>query len=122
MDNKGTGDHAELTPEQKRARLDEALDRGGLSELPANRPKGLLGDTGLDYRKTDDLSPDMNAGVSQEIDAPIYFLMVILGYLLFFPVGFWLLWRRASYSLVAKLGWSAAFIAGIAWVTYRLVS
>ncbi len=85
-----------------RSRLEAELSRGELGELPPNQPKGILGDRGFDIYAVDTFEPDLNAGVSQELDAPVVWLGIILAYLVFFPVAFWLLWRSPLFTLRQK--------------------
>jgi hypothetical protein len=81
----------ELSPEE-RAEFDRALD-SGVTELPPNEVKGILGEYGMDVRKVEDFSPDLNAGLSQEYDPGLQSLVIVLAFLIFFPVGYVLLWR-----------------------------
>ncbi len=92
--------------------LDEALSRGELQSLPPNQPKGFLGEMGFDLRKTDSFEPDLNAGVSQEVDLPVVWLGILLSYVLFFPLAYWLLWRSPLFSRRAKIIVSAVGAAG----------
>ena len=101
----------ELTPEE-RAEYDRELD-SGVTELPPNQPKGLLGEKGPDLRKPEDFTPNMNAGFSQEDDGPVQTLLLLLVYLLFFPLAFVLLWRARRYSTRYKILVSAAMTIGV---------
>jgi len=106
---------------ERNEELDAALDAGELAELPPNRPKGILGETGLDLYKVDDFEPDLNAGISQENDVPVMWLAVILAYLLFFPLAYWLLWRSPLFSRRAKALTSLVGAVGIVGVGVLLV-
>lgn len=99
-------------------RLDDAMRRGELPDLPPNAPKGILGERGFDIYKVDDFEPDLNAGISQENDLPVIWLAIVLAFLLFFPVGFWLLWRTPligtrSKIIVSAVGALGVFAVGI---------
>jgi len=83
--------------------LEAALDAGATEELPENQPRGILGERGLDLRKVDDFSPDLNAGISQENDTPVMWLAVIVAYLVFFPLAYWILWRTPLFSRRVKV-------------------
>lgn len=87
---------------ERRAALDRALD-GGLDQLPPNQVKGLLGERMPDLRREDDFTPDMNAGISQEMDFPVMWMGIVLAMILFFPLGFYLLWRADYISYRAKV-------------------
>lgn len=112
------------TDEAKRTReeeLDRALSRGE-RELPENQVRGFLGERNPDLRKEDDFGPDLNSGISQEMDSPVEWLIIVLAYLLFFPLGAYLLWRSPRYTLRAKILWSVVGAAGIAFVVFRIMS
>ncbi len=100
--------------------LDAALDEGELAQLPPNQPKGLLGEKGLNLYKVDDFEPDLNAGVSQDNDAPVVWLAVIVAYLLFFPLAFWILWRTPLFSRRAKVLTTVAGCLGLVAVSIWL--
>jgi hypothetical protein len=100
----------ELTPEEREV-YERELD-SGVTELPPNHIKGWLGEKGPDLRRPDDLTPDLNAGLSQEDDAPVRALVLVLAYLVFFPLAFVLLWR-SRYSRRYKLIITAIMLAGI---------
>jgi len=110
-------DSDDLTAAQQRqAALDHALD-GGLGELPPNQVKGILGETMPDLRKEEDFSPDLNSGISQEMDLPVLWMGIVLALFLFFPLGFYLLWRADYISFRAKVITSVvATVAIIAFV------
>jgi hypothetical protein len=110
---------APLTREEQ---LDRALAKGRLDELPPNEVQGLLGEKNPKLRATDTFEPDLNAGVSQEMDLPVVWMGIVLAYLLFFPAAYWLLWRTNLISQRAKVVVSAVGAAGIAYVTYRLIA
>lgn len=85
------------TPKTKEQELEEALS-GGLEELPPNHPRGLLGERNPDLRTVEDFTPDLNAGVSQEVDLPVVWMAIVLSYLLFFPLAYVILWRTRFIS------------------------
>ena len=114
----------ELSDDEKRKReeeLDRALSRGE-RELPENQVRGWLGERNPDLRKEDDFGPDLNAGISQEMDSPVEWLVIVLAYLLFFPVAAFLLWRSPRYTLRAKIFWSLVGAAGIGFLAFRIMS
>lgn len=87
---------------ERQAALDRALD-GGLDELPPNQVKGLLGEKTPDLRKQEDFTPDLNAGISQEMDFPVMWMGIVLALIVVPPLGFYLLWRSDSISHRAKV-------------------
>lgn len=97
-----TDSDSQIAARQRQAALDRALD-GGLEELPPNQVKGLLGETMPDLRKEEDFSPDLNSGISQEMDLPVLWMGIVLALILFFPLGFYLLWRANYFSFRAKV-------------------
>ena len=99
----------------RRSALDRALD-SGVTELPPNRVKGLLGEKGPDLRKPDEFVPDLNAGISQEMDLPVVWMGIVLAYVLFFPLAFLLVWKSRHISLRAKIMTSAVGAVGVATV------
>ena len=107
---------SESAESDRQKRLDAALDRGRIKELPPNQPKGILGEMGLNFYKVDEFEPDLNAGVSQEFDSGPRFLLVILAMLLVPPVGYWMLWRERRYTIVVKLVWSAVMAIPVVFV------
>lgn len=109
----------ELSPEE-RAQLERALD-SGMTELPPNELKGFLGERPPDMRKADDFAPDLSAGISQENDAGVMWLVIVLAYLLFFPVAYVVLWRSRNIPRRTKWILSAGGAAGIAFVALRLL-
>ncbi|NTU71979.1 MAG: hypothetical protein HGB10_09215 [Coriobacteriia bacterium] len=96
----------ELSPED-REEFERALD-SGVSELPPNHPKGILGEKGADLRQVESYEPDLNAGLLQENDWGVRWLSILLGFLIFFPVGYVLLWISPRIPLRIKLVVSAA--------------
>ena len=100
----------ELSPEE-RAEFDAALD-SGVTELPPNEPKGILGERGMDFRKVEDFTPDLNAGLSQENDSGVHSLVIVLAFLIFFPVGYVLLWRDKDLSRTQKV--AASIVVAVA--------
>jgi len=101
-------DKRELTKDEQ---LERAL-RGATTKLPENQPKGLLGDPGLNVGKTDDFTPDLNAGLSQEIDMPVVWMAIVLGYLVFFVPGFVILWLSKRVPIRTKIVASIVMVAG----------
>ena len=104
----------------KEEQLERALE-SSMSELPENKPRGLLGEKGVDIRKVDDFAPDLNAGISQEIDTPVVWAAILVGYLFFFVPGLAILWLSKRFDLRTKVGTSvimtvvaAAFVAYVA--------
>lgn len=98
--------------EEREAALNRALD-GGLPELPPNQVRGILGEQGkIDLRKEEDFTPDLNAGISQEMDLPVMWMGIVLAYVLFFPLAYVLLWRSRVISRRAKWVVSAVGAAG----------
>jgi len=106
---------------ERDARLDAALTKGRLEELPPNQVRGLLGERNPKLRATDTFEPDLNAGVSQEMDLPVVWMGIILAYLLFFPLAYVILWRTTLISHRAKVVVSVIGGVGIALVVVRLV-
>jgi|GEM_PF-1805805 len=102
----------ELSP-QEQADLERALD-SGVTELPPNHPKGLLGEKGPDLRKVEDFAPDLNAGLLQENDPGVIWLWIVLAYLLFFPLAYVVLWRSKTIPPKTKRIASAVGAAVIA--------
>lgn len=115
--------HSETEPgsNAESPELEEALSAGALTELPPNRPRGILGEYGPSLRTVDTFEPDLNAGVSQENDGPVIQLAIILAFLLFFPAGYWLLWRSSAYSRRGKFILTVVATFIIAAVAWRLV-
>lgn len=95
-------------------KLNEALDKGALRELPPNVPPGFLGERGLNVSKTDDYKPTLSAGIVQERSTATDQLTMILLYVLVFtsPVAAWMLWRDRHRPLWVKLLVTALGIAG----------
>jgi hypothetical protein len=107
---------------ERQAALDRALD-GGMSELPPNQVRGILGERGgVHLRKEEDYTPDLNAGISQEVDLPVVWMGIILAYVLFFPLAFVLLWRSRHISKRAKIITSSVFAVGVLAVAVMLVT
>ena len=110
---------AEESPEERERARQEELDRrldSGVTELPPNRPRGMLGEHGMDLRKVDDLdnaAPDLNAGISQEVDLPVIWLAILVSYVIFFPLAFVILWRSRQITRRAKIVASIVFGIGI---------
>jgi hypothetical protein len=107
------------TPEDRERAKQKELERrldSGVTELPRNRPRGMLGEHGVDLRKVDDLDnlpPDLNAGISQEIDLPVVWLAILVSYVVIFPLAFVILWRSRQISRRAKIVTSIVFAIGI---------
>ena len=111
----------ELSPEE-RAQFERALD-SGVTELPPSHPKGILGEKGIDVRKVEDFTPDVNAtGLLQENDPGVMWLVIVLAYLLFFPLAYVVLWRSKFIPLRTKWVASAVGAVGIALVALRLLA
>jgi hypothetical protein len=99
--------------DQESPELKEALDRGSGRELPPNRPPGLLGEPGLNLRKTDPTSHGLNAGLTQENDEQMTFLWVVLAYIVFFPLAYVILWRSCKITKRSKVWTTAAMTVGV---------
>jgi hypothetical protein len=110
----------ELSPEE-RAQFERALD-SGVTELPPNQPKGILGEKGIDVRKVEDYTPDLNAGLLQENDLGIIWLWIVLAYLLFFPAAYAILWMSKRIPIRTKVVASAIGAAGVTFVVLRLMT
>jgi hypothetical protein len=86
-------------PRQDPDELKRALDEGALRELPPNQVQGWIGERGPDMRKVDEIGkPGMNSGISQEVDAPVVFLGVLVAMVVFFPAAYVILWRSRALS------------------------
>ena len=109
----------ELTDEE-RAEYDRELE-SGVTELPPNEVQGLLGERSPSLYKVDQVEPGMNAGLSQEDDAPVKALLFLLVYLVFFPLAFVLLWRSRRYSRRYKIIVSVVMALGVLIVAAVLV-
>jgi hypothetical protein len=109
----------ELSPEE-REEFERSLD-SGMTELPPNQPKGILGEKGMDVRKVDTFEPGIDGGIVQENDPGIIWLVIILAYLLFFPIAYIVLWRSKSIPIKTKWIASGVGAVGIAVVTMRLL-
>ena len=111
----------EMSPEE-RERLERLLD-SGITELPDNQLKGFLGEKAPDMRKIEEFAPDLNAGILQENDMGVVWLVIVLAYLLVFtiPVAYVVLWR--SKGIPRKTKWIASAIgaAGIVLVALRFL-
>ena len=99
---------AEPTKEEQ---IERAL-RSTVTRLPENKPKGWLGEVNPDMRKPDDLTPDLNAGLSQENDMPVIWMSILLGYLIFFVPGFVILWLSKRVPIKTKVVASIVMAAG----------
>lgn len=97
--------------------LDRQLSRGE-RELPPNQVKGVLGEKGFDLYKVDEFEPDLNSGISQEIDLPVVWAGIVLLFLtvLLAPVGIVVLWRSKLISKRAKIIWTVVALAWVAGV------
>jgi len=111
----------EMSPEE-RAKLEQLLD-SGITELPDNQVKGFLGEKAPDMRQVEEFEPDLNAGILQENDMGVIWLVIILMYLLVFtiPVAYALLWLSKGIPRKTKLIASAVGAAGIALVALRFL-
>jgi hypothetical protein len=93
-----------IVASQESEELERALDRGAMRELPPNHVPGWIGERGPDMRKVDDFStPGLNAGISQEVDAPVVFLTVVIALVVFFPAAYVILWRSRAFSRRYKI-------------------
>lgn len=106
-----------------RQRDEDELDRhldSGVTELPPNQVKGVLGERGLNVSKIDEHKPDLNSGISQEVDLPVIWAAIVLCLLtvLLSPVGYVLLWRSPLMSRRAKVIWTGV---GAAWAVVVVV-
>ena len=106
-----------LTREEQ---LDRALSRGALEELPPNQVRGLLGEKNPKLRVVDEFKPDLNAGVSQEMDLPVVWMAIVLAYLLFFPLAYVILWRTDHISHRAKIVVSVVGAVGVVAVVTKI--
>ena len=91
--------------------------------MPAFRPSGMLGEvgSGMDLAKSDNLSEGQHTGIIQDTeDWTVQWLVIVLTYLVFFPVAYVLLWRSQQIDLRAKVLVSVAGVAGIALAVYLL--
>ena len=104
--------------------LERELDKGG-RELPPNEPRGLLGETNPSLYKVDDFAdapPDLNAGISQEVDMPVIWMGIVLAYLVFFPLAYVILWRTKAIPIRTKVISSVVGGVGIAALAFVLVT
>lgn len=101
-------------PAPESEELKRALDEGSGGELPPNVPPGILGERGLDLQKTDPPSHGLYAGLSQEFDGPVLWLAIVLAYLVFFPLGYWFLWRSPRIGKRTKIAGTILMTAGLA--------
>ena len=116
-----TGGGLPAPPLTREQRLDRELSKGELDELPPNQVKGLLGEKNPKLKVIDSFEPDLNAGVSQEVDLPVVWMGIVLAYLIFFPLAYVLLWRTTYITHRDKIIVSVVGAAGIGYVVYRLV-
>lgn len=112
------GDRAFRSREEE---LERALDSGGAT-LPPNKVRGILGETAADLRKAEDFAPDLNSGISQENDWPVVWLLIILAYLVFFPVAYVILWRTRYVSRRTKIAVSIVGAVGVVAVAVYIAS
>lgn len=107
------------TPLTREQQLERALD-SGVSELPPNQPRGILGERNPNIRATENFTPDLNAGISQEVDLPVIWMAIVLAFvtILFSPVGYVVLWRTKSISRRAKIAWT---VIATVWVVAALL-
>ena len=120
MTETGPGHHGKEPAREEQ--LERAL-KSPMAELPENQPRGLLGGRGLDIYKTDDLDePDLNAGISQELDTSVIWVAIFVGYLFFFAPGFLILWLSNRFSTRTKVATTAVMVAvTIAFVVNALI-
>lgn len=110
-------------PSQEPEDLKRALDEGAMRELPPNQVQGWIGERGPDLRKVDEIGkPGLNSGLSQEVDAPVVFLGVLVAMVVFFPAAYVILWRSRAlsrrYKVVATVVISVVVAAAAVWI-YR---
>jgi hypothetical protein len=105
----GSAPRRELSKEEQ---LDRAL-ASPITELPDNEPKGWLGEKNPDFRKVDDFTPDLNAGLLQENDMGVVWLAIVLGYLIFFIPGFVILWMSKRVPQRTKIVATVVMVAGM---------
>lgn len=113
-----TGAESTASEDEAARRRAEELDREltrGERELPPNQVKGILGERGFNLRKVDEFEPDLNSGISQEVDLPVVWMAIVLLFLtvLLAPVGLVVLWRSRLISKRAKIIWT---VVALAWV------
>jgi hypothetical protein len=107
---------------KRRRELEEALDNGGLEELPPNVPPGFLGETPPDFRKADGDGPHgLNAGITDEWTWETTMLLVALAYIVFFPAAFVILWRSRRVPRAQKVGVSIAMAIGVALTVWAII-
>ncbi|HEX9092511.1 MAG TPA: hypothetical protein VF902_00880 [Coriobacteriia bacterium] len=107
----------ELTREEE---LERELAKGA-GELPLNRPLGILGGRGLDLTKPDQTAPSLFGGITQEPDANVAWLAMLLAFLVFFPAAYVILWRSKHFSRRMRIGYTIGFtvvLAAIALAVY----
>jgi NADH:ubiquinone oxidoreductase subunit 3 (subunit A) len=92
------GEDAAIVPRHETEDLKRELDRGELPELPPNRVPGWVGEHGPDLRKEETYEYGDNAGISQDIDAPVMFLLMVAAFVVFFPAAYVILWRSRRFS------------------------
>jgi hypothetical protein len=123
MPSQGEAPESRPTPPLSREEeLDRALAKGRMDELPPNSVRGLLGEKNPKLKVIDEFEPDLNAGVSQEIDLPVVWMGIVLAYLLFFPLAYVLLWRTKYITHRDKIIVSVVGALGILYVAYRLLA
>ncbi len=112
-------------PREESEAVRRALDAGELNELPPNRVPGWIGEKGPDLRKTESYEHGLNAGVSQELDTPVMFLLLVVAFVVFFPAAYVLLWRSRAFSrryrIVATVVMSVLVLAvGVGLTLHRI--
>ena len=115
-DDKGTD---ESDAARRRAELDRELSKGE-HPLPENKPRGLLGGAGLDLRQPDSDRPSLFGGVTQEIDANLVWVAMLIAFLVFFPAAYVILWWYPRFPKRMKIGYTVAFTVIIALVVLAL--
>lgn len=100
--------------------LDRELSSGAIEEMPDNRPPGILGEAGLDIRKTDTYRYEKDAGLVQESSFEVRILAVALLALLVVgsPVALWLVWRDRRLGFGRKVVGTAIICAWGAFFVY----
>jgi len=89
--------------------------------LPPNQPRGILGERNPELRVEEDFTPDLNEGVSREMGWPVERLLILLAFLVFFPLGYWLVWRSKNATFEWKVTVTIATAVFIAYFAYRML-
>ena len=120
-----SADSAWPSDPDRRRELEEALDEGGLEELPPNVPPGILGERvgEMDLRtKVDTGGPyGTNAGLLDEWTVQTTLIVVALTYVFFFPAAYVILWRSRKVKQRYKVELSVVMTLGVAFFAARLL-